>query len=78
MTSRISRRSILKGFATTTVAPALLPVAVAAQSGKNLWWLGKGMPQEGAGTPKIACAIDLSEGVTDEAIRGVVQIGLLQ
>ncbi len=34
------------------------------------------MPQEGPGTPKIACAIDLRDGVTDEAIRGVVQLGV--
>ena len=34
------------------------------------------MPQESADTPKIACAIDLRNGVTDEAIRSVVQIGV--
>jgi len=34
------------------------------------------MPQESAETPKIACAIDLRNGVTDEAIRSVVQIGV--
>ena len=34
------------------------------------------MPQESVDTPKIACAIDLSDGITDEAIRGVVQIGV--
>ena len=47
-----------------------------AQSGKKPWWLGDGMPQEGAATPKIASAINLGDGVTDEAIRGVVQIGV--
>jgi mannonate dehydratase len=34
------------------------------------------MPQESASTPKIACAIDLRNGVTDEAIRSVAQIGV--
>ncbi len=76
MTTGISRRGILKGMATTALAPALLPVGAAAQSGKKPWWLGDGMPQEGAGTPKIAGAISLRDGVTDEAIRGVVQIGV--
>jgi mannonate dehydratase len=72
---RISRRRILKGMATTALAPALLPMA-SAQSGEKPWWLGDGMPQEGAGTPKIATAISLGDGVTDEAIRGVVQLGV--
>jgi mannonate dehydratase len=75
MTSGISRRGILRGIATTALAPALLPMAT-AQSGKKPWWLGDGMPQEGAATPKIASAINLGDGVTDEAIRGVVQIGV--
>ncbi len=66
----ISRRSLLKGIM------AFLPAAAVAQSGKKPWWLGDGMPQEGAGTPKIACAIDFGEGVTDEAIRSIVQIGV--
>ncbi len=75
MTSGISRRGILRGLATTALAPALLPMAT-AQSGKKPWWLGDGMPQEGAATPKIASAINLGDGVTDEAIRGVVQLGV--
>ena len=57
MTSGISRRGILKGMATTALAPALLPIATAAQSEGKPWWLGDGMPQESAGTPKIACGI---------------------
>jgi mannonate dehydratase len=60
---------------TSALAPALLPVAD-AQTGKKPWWLGDGMPQEGVSTPKIACGIDLGEGITDEAIRSVVQIGV--
>jgi len=39
--------------------------------------MGNGMPQESAGTPKIATAISLTDGVTDEAIRGVVQLGVV-
>src|SRR5665213_4584116 len=75
MTSGISRRGILRGLAATALAPALLHAAT-AQSGKKPWWLGDGMPQEGAATPKIASAINLGDGVTDEAIRGVVQAGV--
>jgi mannonate dehydratase len=51
-------------------------MAAAAQSEKKPWWLGDGMPQESKGTPKIATAISLHDGVTDEAIRGVVQLGV--
>ena len=76
MKSDISRRSLIRGLATTALAPALLPVAVSAQSAEKPWWLGNGMPQEGAATPKIACAINLGDGITDEAIRSVVQIGV--
>jgi mannonate dehydratase len=71
-----SRRAILRGMATTALAPAILPLATAAQADKKPWWLGDGMPQEGTTTPKIATAISLSGGITDEAIRGVVQIGV--
>jgi len=61
MTRGISRRRILKGMATTALAPALLPIA-SAQSSEKPWWLGDGMPQEGARTPKIATAISFGEG----------------
>jgi mannonate dehydratase len=76
MTSGISRRGILKGMVTTALAPALVSTGAEAQAVKKPWWLGDGMPQEGAGTPKIACSISLRDGVTDEAIRSVVQIGV--
>jgi mannonate dehydratase len=72
----ISRRNLIKGIATTALAPALLPLAASAQTEKKPWWLGDGMPQESAATPKIACAINLHDGVTDEAIRSVVQLGV--
>ena len=74
--SEISRRTLIKGLATTAVAPALLRVAASAQSQGKPWWLGAGMPQEGADTPKIACAIDLAGGITEAAIRSVVQLGV--
>ena len=48
-------------MATTALAPALLPIATAAQSEGKPWWLGDGMPQESAGTPKIACGISLGK-----------------
>lgn len=70
----ISRRRVLKGMVTAALAPALLPVA-SAQSSEKPWWLGDGMPQEGSSTPKIATAINIGV-LTDEAIRGVVQLGV--
>jgi mannonate dehydratase len=72
----ISRRSLIKGLAATGLAPALLRFVASAQSHEKPWWLGDGMPQEGADTPKIACAINLSGGVAEAAIRGVVQLGV--
>jgi len=80
MKSDLSRRGLFKGIASTVLAPALLPIAAAAQSGeatKKPWWLGDGMPQESKGTPKIATAIGLRNNtVTDQEIRGVVQLGV--
>src|SRR5260370_41838048 len=76
MRSAISRRQLIKGMGAVALAPALGPLAVAAQQKERPWWLGDGMPQESGGTPKIACAIDLRNGVTDEAIRSVEQIGV--
>jgi mannonate dehydratase len=72
----ISRRSLIKGLAATGLAPALLRFVASAQSHEKPWWLGDGMPQEGADTPKIACAINLSGGVAEAAIRSVVQLGV--
>lgn len=76
MQSNFSRRNLLKGMATTALAPGLLSTAAMAQTDKKPWWLGNGMPQEGPDTPKIASSISLRNGVTDEEIRGVVQIGV--
>jgi mannonate dehydratase len=74
--SDLSRRSLIKSMAATALAPALLRFGASAQSQQKPWWLGDGMPQESADTPKIACGINLSSGVTDAAIHGVVQLGL--
>ena len=57
------------------MAPALSPWAAGAQPEKP-WWLGDGLPQEDAGTPKIACGIALDKGVTDKAMRSVLQLGV--
>jgi mannonate dehydratase len=98
MKTLATRRNLLKGIASSMLAPALLPMA-AAQSGTKPDWMGKGMPQEGPDTPKIADSINLGwtplrpadtdaghakaavtppsgQGVTEEAIRGVVQAGV--
>lgn len=123
MKSTVSRRSLVKSIATSVLAPALLPVAAAAQSREKPFWMGNGMPQEGPDTPKIATGINLGfphvsprpgeqgagiygmgpapltpnhapnspresapttpaapppnpQGVTEEAIRAVVQVGV--
>lgn len=76
MRSKFSRRNLIKGVGAAFLAPALLPAAATAQQEKKPWWLGDGMPQENSGTPKIACAIDLRGGPSDEAIRSVVQVGV--
>ena len=72
MRSDFSRRSIMKGIG----AAAFFPLAAAAQQGTKPWWLGDGMPQQGAGTPKIALPIDLRNDVTEQAMRGVLQLGV--
>ena len=71
----LSRRTLIKtiGAAALSATPRTI-----GQSNPRSRWLGDGLPQEGAGTPKIACAIDLRDGVTDEAIRSVVQLGVYQ
>jgi mannonate dehydratase len=74
MKSVISRRNLMMGIGAAAMTPAL--PRLAAQQQEKPWWLGDGMPQESAGTPKIACAIDVRNGVTDEDIRGLVQMGV--
>jgi mannonate dehydratase len=76
MKNGFTRRGLFKGIASAALTPAFLPVAALAQSGEKPWWLGNGMPQEGKGTPKIASAINLRDGVTDHEIRGVTEIGV--
>ncbi len=76
MRSVVSRRGVMKAMGAASLATVVRPLALLAQEKSSPWWLGDGMPQEGPGTPKIACAIDLRDGVTDEAIRGVVQLGV--
>jgi len=85
MNSYFSRRNLIKGLAATALAPSLVEGRTQAQAGGQPWWLGNGMPQEGPGTPKIAMGISIgaapngqtvTDGLTDEAIRRVVQIGV--
>jgi mannonate dehydratase len=85
MNSYFSRRNLIKGLAATALAPTLVKGRAQAQTGEQPWWLGNGMPQEGPGTPKIAMGISIdaspngltvTNGLTDEAIRRVVQIGV--
>jgi mannonate dehydratase len=75
MPSSLSRRSLFMQMGAAVLTPAIAPWAASKEDAKP-WWLGDGMPQENATTPKIACAIDIHDGVTDESIRSVVQIGV--
>jgi mannonate dehydratase len=74
MKSGLSRRNLLMRMGAAALAPTLPPLA--AQQETKPWWLGDGMPQESADTPKIACALDIRNGVTDEGIHSLVQIGV--
>ncbi|MGA7110063.1 MAG: mannonate dehydratase [Terracidiphilus sp.] len=76
MSSTFSRRNLLKQIGAASFAPVLVASTASAQQEGKPWWLGDGMRQESNSTPKIACAIDLHSGVTEEAIRSVTQIGV--
>jgi mannonate dehydratase len=78
MNVHLSRRNFLRAAGAATLAPsiALGVPSASAQSEEKPWWLGSGMPQESPATPKIACALSLAGGVTDEAIRAVLQLGV--
>jgi mannonate dehydratase len=57
-------------------APALLPsLRTEANAAQTKWAPGAGMPQEGAGTPKICCPVNL-RNISDSAVRQVRQIGV--
>ena len=62
MRSSFSRRNLITGIAATAFIPAFGQASGDDQDDKKPWWLGDGMPQENAATPKIACAIDLRDG----------------
>jgi mannonate dehydratase len=76
MRSAFSRRNLLKGLAAAAAVPSLGQKLGSADKEDRPWWLGDGLPQENGATPKIACAIDLGAGVTDEAIRSALQLGV--
>jgi mannonate dehydratase len=71
-----SRRDVMRAIGAAAFAPVLGQLTAAGEQDKKPWWVGDGMPQESGDTPKIACAIDLHNGPTDEAIRSVVQLGV--
>lgn len=74
--STFSRRNLIKAMGAASVAPVMSHLSSQAQSTPKPWWMGNGLPQESAATPKIACAIDIGSGVSDNAIRNVLQIGV--
>jgi mannonate dehydratase len=71
-----SRRNLLISMGAALMSQALSPWTASAQSTKTPWWVGDGLPQESPDTPKIACGIDLHSGVTDQAMRSVLQLGV--
>src|SRR6516225_1838575 len=72
MRASFTRRDLIKGVG----AAAFAQLVATAQHNKKPWWLGDGMPQESENTPKIASAIDLHDGISDQEIRSVVQLGV--
>ncbi|HET6205951.1 MAG TPA: hypothetical protein VFD98_04030, partial [Terracidiphilus sp.] len=76
MKSFLTRRNLVRGAGAAVLARVVAPWAATAQQEKRPWWLGDGMLQESANTPKIACAIDVHNGPSDEEIRRVVQLGV--
>jgi mannonate dehydratase len=64
MSSECSRRTLIKGIASTTLLPSLMPGAV-----------DPGMPGEGPDTPKISAPI-ARQNLNEAAIRRVKQIGV--
>lgn len=72
MSSKFSRRRLVKGIGAAALLPAIRSMTEAAE---NKWTPGAGMPQESAETPKIACPINL-HNVTEKDIRRVRQIGV--
>lgn len=88
MSKDVSRRTLLKAMSAAALTPAMLAMPSGAQSGNAVqpeeggrpgtkpWWLGNGMPQESADTPKIATAISMGNGISSLDVRGIVQMGV--
>jgi mannonate dehydratase len=76
MKTDCTRRNAIKAIAAAALASATRPFAAAAYAEEKPWWIGDGMPQESADTPKIASAIDLHASSMDHEIRGLLQIGI--
>ncbi len=88
MSTDVSRRTLLKAMSAAALAPEIFCLPAGAQGGSGAqaadseqagekpWWLGNGMPQESATTPKLALPIGMRAGaVPEQAIRDVVQVG---
>ncbi len=70
MNANWSRRSLIKGIASTACFPARATQAQGAQYVSH-----RGMPEEGPNTPKLAAPIN-GRDITDGAMRRVKQIGV--
>ena len=66
----------MKSAGVAALAGVLRPLAAAGAGREETVVAGRRHAAGERNTPKIACAIDLSNGVTDEAIRSVVQLGV--
>src|SRR5690349_16618348 len=71
MTSRLSRRHLIQGVASS----ALLPRTAFSAKAQAQWTPGPGMPKEGPDTPKIGAPLNV-HNITDAAMRAVKQIGV--
>jgi mannonate dehydratase len=76
MKTELTRRGLVKGLTAAAITQSILTTAARAQQEEKPSRTGNGMPQEGPGTPKLAITIDLRDGVNDEAIRRLTQIGV--
>lgn len=72
MTSKLSRRTLMKGAASAVLLPAAAQIPANADV---KWTPGQGMPQEGPRTPKIGAPVN-SKDLTEQAMRAVRQVGV--
>ncbi|MFL6447948.1 MAG: mannonate dehydratase [Bryobacteraceae bacterium] len=72
MSSPVSRRDLIRGLATASIAAVATDSSVAAE---DIWKRGPGMPTEGPNTPKIGAPVN-GRDLSDGAIRPVRQLGV--